>query len=104
MDIGPVSSTEKAPWPKTMPEQIAAVRVVLHDMGEASPDQIARSVVRARTASVQPLLESLAALGYATCGQEGQYPGKGQSNRSAPHRRGVKRFSFGMLVGVCQKS
>ena len=34
-------------------------------MGEATPEQIARHFARARTASVQPLLETLIALGQA---------------------------------------
>ncbi|CAE7866486.1 yeeA [Symbiodinium microadriaticum] len=33
---------EKAPWPKALPDQIAAVREALADMGEATPEQIAR--------------------------------------------------------------
>ncbi len=73
MDIGPTPTTAKTPWPKTMPEQIAAVRAALSAMGEATPDQIARQFSRARTTSVQPLLESLAALGYATRTEGGRY-------------------------------
>ncbi|MGB4828079.1 MAG: type IIL restriction-modification enzyme MmeI, partial [Paracoccaceae bacterium] len=65
MDIGPAISTDKAPWPKTLPEQIAAVRNALADLGTATPEQIARHFQRGRAASVQPLLESLAALGQA---------------------------------------
>lgn len=65
MDLGVTAKVEKAPWPKTLPEQIAAVREALAEMGEATPDQIARRFMRARTTSVQPLLESLAALGQA---------------------------------------
>ncbi len=73
MDIGPTTTTAKTPWPKTMPEQIAAVRAALAGMGEATPDQIARQFSRARTTSVQPLLESLAALGYATRTEGGRF-------------------------------
>lgn len=65
LDVGPTTRVEKAPWPKTLPDQIAAVREALHEMGEATPDQIARNFSRARTNSVRPLLESLAALGQA---------------------------------------
>ena len=65
MDLGITAKIEKAPWPKTLPDQIAAVREALTEMGEATPDQIARRFVRARTTTVQPLLESLAALGQA---------------------------------------
>ncbi|KMW60726.1 hypothetical protein AIOL_000890 [Candidatus Rhodobacter oscarellae] len=65
MDLGVTAKVEKAPWPKTLPDQIAAVREALTEMGEASPEQIARRFVRARTNSVQPLLDSLTALGQA---------------------------------------
>ncbi|MDQ2089758.1 class I SAM-dependent DNA methyltransferase [Marimonas arenosa] len=65
LDVGPAAKVEKAPWPKTLPDQIAAVREALSEMGEATPEQIARRFMRARTTAVQPLLESLAALGQA---------------------------------------
>jgi hypothetical protein len=73
MDLGPTAKVEKAPWPKTLPDQIAAVREALAEMGEATPDQIARRFLRARTTSVQPLLDSLAALGQAEKVEEGRY-------------------------------
>lgn len=73
MDLGAVAKIEKAPWPKTLPDQIAAVREALSEMGEATPDQIARRFMRARTTSVQPLLDSLAALGQAEKGEDGRY-------------------------------
>ena len=65
LDIGPKDMTEKAPWPKSLPEQIAAVRAALSDMGEATPEQVARQFKRGRAGTVQPLLESLTALGQA---------------------------------------
>lgn len=73
MDLGPVVAVEKAPWPKTLPDQIAAVREALEEAGEATPEQIARTFKRARTTSVQPLLESLAALGQAVATDNGTY-------------------------------
>lgn len=73
LDVGTTEQVEKAPWPKTLPEQISAVQAALRDMGEASPDQIARRFARARTSSVLPLLESLAALGQAEVTQAGRY-------------------------------
>lgn len=73
LDVGPTAKVEKAPWPKTLPDQIAAVREALAEMGEATPDQIARRFLRARTTSVQPLLDSLAALGQAEKVEEGRY-------------------------------
>ena len=73
MDLGPTAKIEKAPWPQTLPDQIAAVRNALAEMGEATPEQIARRFLRARTTSVQPLLDSLAALGQAEKVEEGKY-------------------------------
>ena len=73
MDLGPAVTVEKAPWPKALPDQIAAVRNALAEMGEASPEQIARRFLRARTTSVQPLLDSLAALGQAEKLEEDHY-------------------------------
>ncbi|AML53781.1 class I SAM-dependent DNA methyltransferase [Falsihalocynthiibacter arcticus] len=73
MDLGPTVKIEKSPWPKTMPEQIAAVRAALEEAGEASPEEIARKFLRARTTAVQPLLESLAALGQAELTDDGRY-------------------------------
>jgi hypothetical protein len=75
MNIGPTESTTKAPWPKTLPEQIAAVRTTLHDLGTATPEQVARQFQRARAGSVQPLLESLAALGQARLVEGGRFAG-----------------------------
>ncbi|QXI66201.1 hypothetical protein CP157_03993 (plasmid) [Paracoccus marcusii] len=66
LDVGAVpDAADKALWPKALPEQIAAVRAVLSDMGEATPEQIARQFKRGRAASVKPLLETLSALGQA---------------------------------------
>ena len=73
MDLGVIAKVEKAPWPKTLPAQIAAVREALDEMGEATPEQIARRFARARAATVEPLLDSLAALGQAELIDEGRY-------------------------------
>lgn len=73
LDIGPTESTAKTPWPKSMPDQIAAVRAALHDMGEATPDQIARRFHRVQSRSVQPLLEILTALGQAHLTDTGRF-------------------------------
>ena len=54
-------------------EQIAALCAALHDLGEASPEQVARSFLRARTTSVQPLLESLTLLGQARILEGGRF-------------------------------
>ncbi len=73
MDLGVVAKLDKAPWPKALPEQIAAVREALAEVGEASPEEIARRFMRARSSTVQPLLESLAALGHAEQVSGGRY-------------------------------
>ena len=73
MDLGATTTTKKAPWSKDLPDQIAAVREALAEMGEATPDQIARRFVRARSITVQPLLDSLAAHGHAERGDDGRY-------------------------------
>ena len=73
LDIGPTEATAKTPWPKTMPNQIAAVRAALHDLGEATPDQFARRFHRVQSRSVQPLLEILTALGQARLIDAGRF-------------------------------
>jgi len=73
MDLGTVANVEKSLRPKSLPDQIAAVREALEEMGEATPDQIARRFVRARKTAVLPLLESLAALGQAEKVEEDRY-------------------------------
>ena len=73
MDIGPADTTTRAPWPKALPEQIAAVQAALSDLGEATPEQVARQFHRARTATIRPLLESLAALGHARETDSGRF-------------------------------
>lgn len=73
MDLGVVAKIEKAPWPKTLPEQFAAVREALDEMGEATSEQVARRFMRARASTVEPIMESLAAMGRAEKGEEGRY-------------------------------
>ena len=60
-------------WPKTMLEQIAAVREALMELGEAGAEEAARRFKRARTTSVVPLLDSLAALGQAEVNEDDSY-------------------------------
>jgi len=73
LDIGPDVTTAKAPWPKSLPEQIAAVHAALSDLGTATPEQVARQFQRGRAGSVQPLLESLAAIGQARLVDGGRF-------------------------------
>lgn len=73
LDIGPKDTATKAPWPKSLPKQIAAVQAALADLGEATPEQVARQFQRARSGTVQPLLESLSALGHARQTEGGRF-------------------------------
>ena len=73
LDVGPTDTTTKTPWPKTLPDQIAAVHAALADMGEANSDQIARRFTRAQSRSVQTLLESLTAIGKAYPTEQGRF-------------------------------
>jgi len=63
MDLGVKDTATKPPWPKAMPERVAAVRDALAALGTATPEQIARSFKRGRAANVTPLLESMAIMG-----------------------------------------
>jgi hypothetical protein len=67
------TGTARDPWPKALPEQIAAVRAALTALGTATPDQIARRFTRAQGRSVQPLLDSLTLLGQARAVEGGRY-------------------------------
>ncbi|TDL85815.1 class I SAM-dependent DNA methyltransferase [Meridianimarinicoccus aquatilis] len=73
MDLGPADTATKPPFPKSLPDQIAAVRAALSDLGEATPEQVARTFKRGRAATVQPLLESLTALGQARTIEGGRF-------------------------------
>jgi len=73
LDIGPTVTVTKTPWPKSLPEQIAAVQAALSDLGEATPEQVARQFQRGRAGTVRPLLESLSALGHARLTDGGRF-------------------------------
>jgi hypothetical protein len=73
MNMGPADTAAKTAWPKSLPEQIAAVRAALTNLGIASPEEVARQFQRGRAASVQPLLESLSALGQARIVDGGRF-------------------------------
>ena len=47
------------------------MRNALHELGQATPEQVARQFARAT--SVQPLLESLTALGHAQIIEGGRF-------------------------------
>jgi hypothetical protein len=72
----PTIKTDKRPWPKTLPEQAKAVRVVLaeHPTG-LTPDQLARLFLRANVKLVSQLLQTLLSLGQARALEGGRYVG-----------------------------
>ncbi len=72
-DVGQAASAAKTPWPKSMPEQFAAVRAVLAELGTATPEQVARHFARTRPATVEPLLAVLAGNGLAHQTKDGRY-------------------------------
>lgn len=57
--VDPKDTTAKPPFPKSLPEQTAAVREALADPGEATLEQIARSFEHGRAQTIGPFLESL---------------------------------------------
>lgn len=65
MELAAVATSDKAAFPKLLPDQIAAVREALSEMGEATPTEIARRFKNTRVTRIAPLLQSLAALGHA---------------------------------------
>lgn len=68
------SGKRKGTWPKTLPEQVQAVRQALaRHQGGASAAHIARMFKRARTDTVAELLETLAALGQARRSDDGLF-------------------------------
>jgi len=70
----PTARRAKQPWPKTIPEQARAVRQALAAAGRVvTPAQLAQNFMRARTATVAELLQTLAALGQAREIAPGQY-------------------------------
>ncbi len=75
LGIATPDTATRAPWPKSLPEQVRAVREALTDMGEATPDQIARRFARVQGRSIQPLLETLCDLQHARLIEGGRYAG-----------------------------
>ena len=70
------TSKSKIPWPKTLPEQVQAVRTALVSAaGPVTADAVARTFLRARADKVGELLATLAALGQARETEPGIYLG-----------------------------
>jgi hypothetical protein len=72
-DLGPTDTATRAPWPRSQPDQIAAMRALRHDLGQATPDEIARRFQRGRAGTIRPLLKSLTALGHARLDDAGRF-------------------------------
>ncbi|TSK08553.1 MAG: class I SAM-dependent DNA methyltransferase [Geobacter sp.] len=72
----PATSKTKAPWPKTLPEQMQAIRAALAAAeGPVTTEAIARTFLRARADKVGILLTTLAAIGQAREVEPGSYVG-----------------------------
>jgi hypothetical protein len=79
-DPGPVevapakAKVKKNPWPKTLAEQVQAVRSALAARPIAvTPESLAKSFLRARVDRVAEVLETLEALGHARVLDDGRY-------------------------------
>ncbi len=67
---------KKQPWPKGLPEWIAAVRSELNTAaGPMHSDDVAGRFTRARKTDVGELLETLATLGHARQTEDGRFVG-----------------------------
>ena len=69
-----VAKQVKRPWPKSLPEQIRAVRSALAEQpSPLTAEQVARGFGRAQTKRVTELLDTLTTLGQARATEDGRY-------------------------------
>jgi len=73
MGLGAKDTTAKPAWPKSMPEQVAAVRDALNDLGKGTPEQLARTFKRGNAKRVLPLLDSMLVMGLVQKSEAGIY-------------------------------
>ena len=73
LDVEQAVVVELRPWPKTLPERMAAVRDVLAETGSATPGDVAAHIKGAGETKVVPFLDSLVATGLATRLEDGRY-------------------------------
>lgn len=73
MGLGAQDTSVKPPWPKSMPEQVAAVRDALNDLGKGTPEQLARTFKRGTAKRVLPLLDSMLVMGLVRKSESGIY-------------------------------
>jgi hypothetical protein len=72
--VEPAAPAKKQPWPKSLPEQVQAVRAALATNGGGmTPEQLARTFQRGQTKRVSELLETLVSLGQAREVTDGRY-------------------------------
>lgn len=65
-DTTPQKPIAKTPWPKTLPERAQAVKAALAaQRSPVTPEQLAKTFLRARVEGVEELLDTLASLGQA---------------------------------------
>jgi hypothetical protein len=76
--LKPKTSPKKRPWPKTLPEQVRAVREVLEEAGQpVTAETVVQSFIRARKDKVVPILETLVTVGRARLTGDGRFVGGG---------------------------
>lgn len=73
MDLDEVAVADANAWPKSLPEQMAAVREALRSAGQANVEDIRSQFKRAQTKTVKERLDTLAALGQAEVLNDGLY-------------------------------
>jgi len=73
MDLDEPTIVGAAPWPKALPEQMAAIRQALLDAGQANVEDIRSQFKSAQTKTVKERLDTLAALGQAEIMEDGRY-------------------------------
>jgi hypothetical protein len=77
-DLKSKTRPKKRPWPKTLPEQVRAVREVLVEAGQPlTAETVAHGFIRARKDKVVPILETLVTVGRARLTEDGWFVGGG---------------------------
>ena len=72
----PPSNAQRTPWPKTLPDQVRAVREALIEAGQpVTSDVVARRFTRARKDKVGSILETLVTVGQARLTEDGRFVG-----------------------------
>ena len=73
-EVATAKAKAKTPWPKTLPERAQAVKAALAaQRAPVTPEQLAKTFLRARVEGVEELLETLASLGQARELRDGRF-------------------------------